>query len=363
MSIESDLRKDGIKVIAPISTLTINSLARSVSEKLCFAFPELHLKNQDLFIELSRLSMYTASIPEGVAEANYFYKNSSVYFREGVNLSCVQPCVVHELLHHLQAIRDKKNDLVRLGLCEFGEFKIYGMGLNEGAVQLMTAHCMGEDSDIVKYYDLSFPTTSPNFYPLLCNLVAQMAYITGKELLYTSTFYSTDEFKNAFIQLCGEKAFYQVTRNLDTILYSEEKIIQLQNRLLVEVSNQKSRKMAEKIEDLKKKIKETFIQTQNLIFTSYFNREFEKIHTTEDIEAYRARLYNYQNYIAIADGYHTFHSYYINQMANLDLKHDSILNHTALVLAKPNKLASLLKAIRHLWKKETSTEVNFDNWK
>ena len=99
MSIESDLRKEGIEVIAPVPTLTINSLAKSVSEKLCAAFPELNLDGQDLFIELSRLSMFTASMPEGVAEANYFYKNSSVYLREGVNLSCVQPTVVHELIH------------------------------------------------------------------------------------------------------------------------------------------------------------------------------------------------------------------------------------------------------------------------
>lgn len=360
MSIESDLRKDGIEVIAPISTLTINSIARSVSEKLCFAFPNLHLKSHDLFIELSRLSMYTASIPEGAAEANYFYKNSSVYFRDGVNFDNLHSFAVHELIHHLQAVRDKKDELVRLGLCEFGEFKIYGMGLNEGAVQLMTSHCMGEDTDIVKYYDLSFPTQSPNFYPLLCNLVAQMAYITGKDLLYSSTFYSTDEFKNAFIKSCGEKAFYRVSHNLDIILYSEEKIVQLQNRLLTEVSGQKSKKLAEKISNLKKKIKETFIETQDLIYTSYFNQEFNRIITTEDIEAYRSCLYNYKNYIAIADDYHSFHSYYINQMANLDLKHDSILNNTSLVLSKPSKIGNLLKSIRRLWKREENQESNWN---
>lgn len=363
MSIESDLRKDGITVIGPIPTLTINSLASSTADKLCFAFPELHLNNQNLFIELSRLSMYTASIPEGIAEANYFYKNSSVYFREGVDLSSLHPFVVHELLHHLQSIRDKKGELVRLGLCEFGEFKIYGMGLNEGAVQLMTAKAMGENTDIVKYYDLSFPTCSPNFYPLLCNLVAQMAYITGPEVLHTSTFFGTDEFKNRFIALCGEKTYYKVSHNLDILLSIEEKIVKLQNRLLTDVSNNKSRKLSLKVEDLKKDIKEIFLQTQNLIFTSYFNREFAKISTLDEIETYRSRLYNYQNYIAIAEGYYTFHSYYINQMANLDLKHDSIHNNTALVLVKPNIFSSFLKAIKRLWKKESSSEIEFDNWK
>lgn len=363
MSIESDLRKEGIEVIAPVPTLTINSLAKSVSEKLCAAFPELNLDGQDLFIELSRLSMFTASMPEGLAEANYFYKNSSVYLREGVNLSCVQPTVVHELIHHLQALRDKDGELIRLGFCEFGEFKTYAMGLNEGAVQLMASHCLKEQSDIVKYYDLSFPTTSQTYYPLLCNLVAQMAYITGTEYLYKSAFFSTDDFKNRFSELCGEKAYFRIVRNLDTVFYTEEKIVQLKNQFLTEKSSQKTQKIATRIDELRKKMKEIFLQTQNLIFTSYFNTEFKKLNTTEDIEVYRTQLYNYQNYIAIAEGYTTFHVYYINQMANLEAKHESILNNTALVLVQPNKLIRLLQAIRKLWTKQTSSTVELDNWK
>jgi len=363
MSIESDLRKDGIEVIAPIPTLTINSLAKAVSEKLCFAFPELNLNGQDLFIELSRLSMYTASMPQGMAEANYFYKNSSVYFRENVDLSHVQAPVVHELIHHLQALRDKDGELIRLGFCEFGEFKTYGVGLNEGAVQLMASHCMQEQSDIVKYYELSFPTSSQTYYPLLCNLVAQMAYITGTEYLYKSAFFSTDDFKNRFIELCGEKAFYQAVRNLDTLFYTEEKIIQLQNAFLTEKSSQKTQRIATKIVDLKDKIKETFLQTQNLLFTSYFNTEFKKLTTTEDIEAYRTQLYNYQNYIAITEGYTAFHVYYINQMANLEAKHESILNNTALVLVQPNKFIRFLQALRKLWTKQTSSTVELNEWK
>ena len=39
MSIESDLRKDGITVVAPLDTLSVNTIARDVAEKLCKAFP------------------------------------------------------------------------------------------------------------------------------------------------------------------------------------------------------------------------------------------------------------------------------------------------------------------------------------
>ena len=79
MSIESDLRKDGIEVIKKLDTLRVNSIARTVSISLCETFPDFNLNQNDLFIKLSRLNMYIARMPEGVAEANYFYKNFTLH--------------------------------------------------------------------------------------------------------------------------------------------------------------------------------------------------------------------------------------------------------------------------------------------
>ena len=81
MSVESDLRKDGIKVIGPLDTLSVNTISRNIAERLCKTFPEQHFVFQNLFIALSRIPMYIADIPEGFAEATYFYKNSSMYFK------------------------------------------------------------------------------------------------------------------------------------------------------------------------------------------------------------------------------------------------------------------------------------------
>ena len=39
MSIESDLKKDGIEVISQLDTLKVNSIARNISIKLCGTFP------------------------------------------------------------------------------------------------------------------------------------------------------------------------------------------------------------------------------------------------------------------------------------------------------------------------------------
>ena len=43
MSVESDLRKDGIEVIKKLDTLRINSIARNISIRLCETFPNFNL--------------------------------------------------------------------------------------------------------------------------------------------------------------------------------------------------------------------------------------------------------------------------------------------------------------------------------
>ena len=64
MSIETDLKKDGIEVTKPLNTLKINSIAKNISEKICQSFPNYGFNQNDLFIKLSRLNMYRAKMPE-----------------------------------------------------------------------------------------------------------------------------------------------------------------------------------------------------------------------------------------------------------------------------------------------------------
>ena len=50
MSIESDLKKDGIEVIQKLDTLKINSMAMNISIKICENFPQFGLNQNELFI-------------------------------------------------------------------------------------------------------------------------------------------------------------------------------------------------------------------------------------------------------------------------------------------------------------------------
>ena len=347
MSIESDLKKDGITVIGKLDTLSVNTISHDIAEKLCKAFPEQNFIFQNLFIALSRIPMYIADIPEGFAEATYFYKNSSMYFKQGLKVDELEKFAVHEFIHYLQEIKDKKGHLLRLGLCDFGDLKICGMGLNEGAVQLMASKTLEVPEEIVKYYGISLPTTSPSYYPLLCNLVKQMAYITGEEPLYDSTFYGSDAFKERFANLCGVNNFLKIQDNLDKIIETEEKAIKLNNKLMSDgCDGSKAQKVAKKIEDCKAKIKKIFFETQELIYSSYFNTQYTKIATTADIDEYRLKLYNYKNYIGISENYSDFNEYYINKMMDLDTKYENIMNNTSLAVVNNSGFAKFFRKVK-----------------
>lgn len=347
MSIESELKKDGITVIGKLDTLSINTMSRNIAEKLCKTFPEQNFIFQNLFIALSRIPMYIADIPDGFAEATYFYKNSSMYFKKGLSLDELEKFAVHEFIHYLQEIKDKRGNLVKLGLCDFGDLKVCGLGLNEGAVQLMASKAIDSKEEIVKYYGISLPTNSPSYYPILCNLVKQMSYVTGDEVLYDSTFYGSNTFKENFANLCGVNNFLKIQANLDKIMETEEKAIKLNNRLMSDdCEGMKAHKIAKKIDGCKEKIKTLFFETQNLIFTSYFNNQFSKISTTADIDEFRVRLYNYKNYIGISDTYSDFNDFYINKMMDLDNKYEIIMNNTNLVVVSNSKIAAFFRKVR-----------------
>ncbi len=357
MNVETELKKDGIEIVGRLDTLSVNTLAKDASEKICKAFPKAHFASNQLFIELSRIPMYIARMPEGFSEANYFYKNSSIYFKEGVPLDELEKFAIHEFIHYIQEVKDQKGTLIRLGLCDYTEFKVYGIALNEGAVQLATAKALKQQSDIVKYYDISFPTISPTYYPLLCNLVQQLAYFVGNDVLFDSTLFSTDEFKATAIELFGKKAFFKVQENLDEILNIEEKIIKLNNKLLEDdCEGMKAQKIANKIANYKKNLRNTFMETQNTIFTSYFDNEFQKLTTTEAIEIYRAKLYNYKNFIGITDNYSYFNNYYIDKMSVLEGRYEAILNNVSLIPVKHSKISHLFRTLMSIFSLDKEIE-------
>ncbi len=230
MSIKSDLKKEGIEVTYELDTLSINSIAKNISRRIIESFPEFKIPENELFIKLSKLKMYKAKMPEGMAEANYFYKNCSIYFNSRIDDDDLEEFAIHECIHYIQEVKDKRNYLLRMGLCDYTEFKIYGLGLNEAAVQLISSKINGIPKEYVKYFGISFETTSPSYYPLECCLVNQLAYLVGEDVLFESTLNSNDNFKNKLAELVSPKVFMAIQNSIDEILYHEEDIINSRHR-------------------------------------------------------------------------------------------------------------------------------------
>ena len=360
MSIESDLKKDGITVIEPLDTTTVNVIAKNVSKKIVAAFSNLGFNFDTLYEKFSKLPMYIADMPEGMSEASYFYKNSAIYFRDGMGLADLEKFAVHELIHNFQEQKNEKGDLTRLGLCTFKGSKPTGMALNEAAVQLLASNILENTFETATYYDITFSTVSPNCYPLLCNLIYQMAYVTGEEVLFESTFNSNDHFKNKFTALCGENVYNQVSNYFDKILETEEKIIKISNKIQkTELSTAKVDSLYKKSDELKKQLKSAYFSTQELIINSYFTNSLKTLITSDDIDRFRKKLYSFQDIIGTTTNYFFFNNYYIQMMEKLDSRYDSLSDYldddnTYLIPKKENKFTKIINYIKKLiWKKES----------
>ncbi len=345
MGVNSELRKEGIVVIKRLNSFTVNSIANTIAKKLVSSFPAQNFSYNELFAKISKLNMYIARIPNGVA-AKYFYKNSSIYFSEYTDLENLNDVAIHECIHVLQSEVDSKNNLKKLGLCDFKDAKLSGMGLNEAAVQLMTMKCAKAKFGTVKYFDIELPSNSPDYYTLECNLVRQMAYITGEYVLYNSTLYGNDNFKNKFISLASKEAFEDIKNNINSLIYLEEDLNKiLEKAQNVNVSPKQTAKLIKKSAKLKERIRDTFLLTQNKIFTSFFDNLFKY----SSVQNFRKALYNYRKFIGVTNDYTFFNDYYISKMVALEERYSSsVNNHLALIPVKNTLLARAIRKIKIL---------------
>ena len=111
--------------------------------------------------------------------------------------------------------------------------------------------------------------------------------------------------------------------------------------------------MLKKIDELKSEIMLTFMRTQNLIISSYFDKAFENISNLEEVENYRRKLYTFKDYLGCTEGYTFFNEYYANKMEQLENKYNALENGNVenaikLITKKESKIISFFKALKKL---------------
>ena len=340
MGTNSRLKKEGIEIVEQLDTLKVNTIAINIASKLCLAFPEHNLSKSDLFTSISRLNMFIAKMPSDSSGAKYFYKNNSIYFNQETDLDEMAKLAMHECIHFIQELKDSNNNLIKMGLynCSFNT----GLGINEAAVQLMASEANMCSSTSETYYNVSLNTISPNYYPLECALVNQMAYFTGTYPLFHSTLNSNDVFKNTFILNSNKRAYNAIVKNLDLLLAYENDLNYFANELQYANKVNEIKLLNKLVVSKKNAITSIFFKTQNLIIESCFISEFNNIRSLNDIKDFKKKLYNFKNIMGSNESYTFYNEFYRKMMENLEAKKEQIETFGEISLFEPSENSLVL---------------------
>lgn len=326
MGINFLLKKEGLENIKKLDTMQINKIASYISEKICSTFPDLNLSQSQLFIQISRLNMYTARFSDH-SSAKYVYGNDSIYFSEDLNLDNLDITAIHECIHYLQEYKDQKGKLIKLGLYDLTNKM--GLALNEAAVQLIACRTSGKSTfENVTYYGMTFTSESPDYYPLECALVSQMTFFTGDEALYFSTFYGSPMFERNFSNIASAEIFYDIQDELDKLLNIETELAVLTQKYQnLERSFKKSTLLQRQIDSKKKSIKNVCVKIQNKIIENCFNKKFIGLETYDDIREFENDLVEFRKYLIQPDNYDFYDKFCAKMVDDISFKKDQIVKY------------------------------------
>lgn len=355
MSVESDLKKEQINVVSKLDIVQVVSISNNITELIYKNFKQYNIDKEEIFKRLSTLQMYFASMPEGMSEASYFYKNSSIYFNNNIDKNNLEEFAIHECLHRVQEIKTTSNKLVRMGLYNFSKNKHFGLAINEAAVQLMTTKILNLSPEFEKYFGVGFNAVSPSYYPLICQLLSQLCFLVGDDLLVDSSINSHDLFKEEIYSKFSKSFYVSFVKALDNLLDKEEDIVFINNTLLKNLEQKKVEYYMSKIETLKQSIQDIFLSTQNLVLSTYFDTEFKNILSLDDLAAYEKKLNDIKIHLGSADGY-SFYKDFVT-LRNSEIAHKKNMLENGNIETAPvvqttfkNKLSAFLQKLNFLKK-------------
>lgn len=339
----SNLGNIGIEVIDKLEDEKIIDIVNQVSTRLMVAYPNSNLSYLDIYKTLLDTPMYYAKVPEGLSKVNYYYKDSSIYFAEDANLSEIDEYVLHECVHKLQERKDKKGNITRIGISEINELSVKATALNEAAVQYVTVNAFNMPVKSVTVYDITLPTKT-EYYPMITNIITQIAYLLGEDVLIDSTINGKEDFKIEIIDNLGESQYNTLERNLNELLRLKNEIAELQK-------NSENEKIKEDIKTIRNK----FFETQNMIYMTYFNDLLKRTENVMEIKMLKAKLNEYRNYIGTAQDYTDFDMYCIDFEDAANARIDDLKNQKSLVVFKDNIFFRILRRIKQLFSSKTTT--------
>ena len=325
--------------IEPISEIDVREkceFANKVSVIITDAFIDNNLDYLKIVDILQHTDMYKAKVPKNLSPVNYSYLDGKMYISEDINLDINNEFVLHEVIHRIQEYRNKKDKLIQLGLCDISETRIKGLALNEAAIQYIVQKLLNGDMEYVDIYDMKIPTVSKNYYPILTSLIGQITFLVGEDKLIDSTFNSNNEFKYETIDLLGEDTYNSIENSFEQILEAKNKILK----------NTEQKVKDETIDFIKK----IYIDVQNIIMTSYFNKEFKRIKSIENLNEFSFKLLEYRKYIGSEQGQVLYADYFKRMSESIKEKEQTLMNKSLIVISD-NKVLNFFNKIKNYIKR------------
>ena len=319
----------GIIVTKKIEDKEAIKLIDSVATKLVESYPNSKLIYMNIFKTLLDTPMYYAKIPEGISKVNYYYKDSSIIFKEGMDLSIIDEYMLHEFIHKLQEKRDRHGNIVRIGICEFNLIKIKGTGLNEGAIQYIISNVIDNSDKTIDVNGIEIISKS-TYYPLLSNIINQLAVLLGEDELIDSTINGNEDFKFKIIDNIGFVEYNKIEKNMNLLLQNIAK------------------------KELDETIKKIYFDTQDLIYQAYFNNHIKRIENEQEIKETKNLFNTYSMITGKASDYVNFKKYEEVFLNTLKCKEQEIYNKKLPIDLRNNKIYSIIRKIKRLFKNSTN---------
>lgn len=330
---EKDLSKLGIEIIKDLSEREKRFVSNFIANKLTDKYPYLKIGYFDIFSVLYNTPMYVCKSPEDMSSVNYVYQNFSIYFSETNDIFDIDEFTIHECIHRIQDKRNKAGRLMQMGICEFTDTKIKGLTFNEAAVQYIVASMLEKEKKELNVYNITINTISDTYYPLITNLIEQLVLLTGEKTLVQSTICGDNEFNYETIDYLGENNFYTIRENFD-------KIVELKDSI-----NDENR------EDVVNKIRETYYETQKLIYTSYFNRIISHINKIDEVNIVRQQLYAYAKLIFSSERFNEYKVFYNEKVIKLKEIENNLKAKYALTVVNGNIFYRFFLKVKRLFYK------------
>ena len=271
MNISKELEKIGIFPSQQLNIEERNKIARATTDKLTSNIKELSDNYNELYMRIFNCDMFYADVDSKFKGVFYYYKNNTIYIDK--NAQDIEPYFMHEVIHYLQNFSRINRQDNRAGLCQFLDFKIFGLGINEAIVQYITAKAEGNAIHRISNQEITICTNSENYYKYMTSLASQILLLMGEKEAIKSCISSTEEFETELYNTFEDNT-EKILKGFDLILNENNKENRDENKII-----------------------EVYLQTQETIYKTYFEKTAKRLTTVKEVDTQVQKMEDYEQIV------------------------------------------------------------------